>query len=150
MEKLREVLVIDDDQITCFLHSTLLENMGISEEIHCIYDAEEALEYIQKGNKGQVYPDLILLDINMAGMDGFEFLKSLRVLKNEEESNFNVIILSATLSQKEKEAAASFGDLLKGCFLKPLDETLVKKILPLIANNEGLPKGKENIPLSDN
>ena len=68
MQKLREVLVIDDDEVTCFLHSTLLEEMEVSERIHCIHDAEEALEYLQEGVKSQVYPDLILLDINMSGM----------------------------------------------------------------------------------
>ena len=83
----------------------------------------------------QVYPDLILLDINMSGMDGFEFLESFRRLESEEISKFNVVMLSATLSQKEKETAASFEDL-KGHFLKPLDETLVEKILHLIRYNK--------------
>ena len=43
IKKLREVLVIDDDEVTCFLHSSLLEEMGVSEEIRCIHNPEEAL-----------------------------------------------------------------------------------------------------------
>ena len=150
MQKLKKVLVIDDDEVTCFLHSNLLEEMGVCEEIHCIHDAEEALVYIQEGIERQIYPDLILLDLNMSGMDGFEFLESLRTLKSEEISKLNIVMLSATLSRKQKEAAASFEDLLKGCFLKPLDEALVEKILCLIPYNEELPKGKETLSPSDN
>ena len=148
MQKLREVLVIDDDEVTCFLHSNLLEDLEASERIHCIHDAEEALEYIREGIERQVYPDLILLDINMSGMDGFDFLESLRILESGEISKLNIVMLSATLSPKEKEMAASFGDLLKGHFLKPLDVALVKKILRLIQHNEESPKGNEkNFPL---
>ena len=151
MLKLREVLVIDDDEVTCFLYSTLLEDMEISQKNHCIHDAEEALEYLQESIKRQIYPDLILLDINMAGMDGFEFLKSLKMLESEEISKFNIVMLSTTLSQKEKETAALFGDLLKGHFLKPLDEALVEKILRLIPYDEGLSKvKKEEYPSAGN
>ena len=142
MKKLRKVLVINDDEVTCFLHSTLLEKMGVSEEIHCINDPEEALEYIHKGIQRQVYPGLVLLDLIMSGTNGFEFLESLRTLESEEISKFNIVMLSATISQKDEETAASFGDLLKGHFLKPIDETVVRKILRLIPHNEELPKGK--------
>ena len=149
MSKLKEVLVIDDDEVTCFLHSTLLEAMEVSEKIHCIHDAQEALEYVQKGIERQVYPDLVLLDLNMSGIDGFEFLESLRRLKSEEISKFNIVMLSATLSKKEKEIAASFGDLLKGYFLKPLDEALLEKILRLTVLDVELLKGKEKRLSSD-
>ena len=148
MQKLREILVIDDDKVACFLHSTLLEDMEVSEKVHCIHDAEKALEYLQEGIERQVYPDLILLDLNMSGIDGFEFLESLRRFKSEEITKFNIVMLSASLSQKHKEAATIFGDLLKGYFVKPLDETLLEKILRLIPNNEGIPKVKKEENLS--
>ena len=95
----------------------------------------------------------------MAGIDGFEFLNSLKALEleSEEITKFNIVMLSASLSQKHKKIAASFGDLLKGCFLKPLDETLLEKILPLISYNEefqkqgGFTKGeKKKLPSGGN
>ena len=151
MRKLREVLVINDDNITGFLHSTLLQDMEVSEQIHCFIDPEEALDYIQKGIQRQVYPDLFLLDLHMSGSNGFEFLESLRPLESEEISKFNIVMLSTNISRRDKEIAASFGDLLKGHFLKPLNETLVKKILCLIPPNEGLPKGKgKRLPSAGN
>ena len=142
--------MIDDDEVTCFLHSNLLEEMDVSESILWVHDAEKALDYIQEGIKRQVYPDLILLDINMAGIDGFEFLESLRALEREEARKLNIVVLSASLNHRHKEIAASFEDLLKGYFLKPLDEVLVEKILRLIQHNEGSPEGKETLSPSDN
>ena len=151
MQKLREVLVIDDDEVTCFLHSTFLEEMEVSERIHCIHDAEEALEYVQECRERKIYPDLILLDINMSGIDGFEFLESLRRMESEVVRKLNIVMLSASISRKHKEIAASFEDILKGYFQKPLNETLVKKMLRLIPHNEELPKGKgKKLPSAGN
>ena len=79
----------------------------------------------------------------MSGTDGFEFLESLRRFKSEEISKFNIVMLSASLSQKHKGIAASFGNLLKGYFVKPLDEILLEKILRLIPYDEGIPKVKK-------
>ena len=50
--------MIDDDKSTCFLERYLLTELDVSDEIVCIYNGEEALEYIQEGIKRQVYPDL--------------------------------------------------------------------------------------------
>ena len=124
--------------------------MEVSERVHCIHDAEEALVYIQKGIERQVYPDLILLDINMFGMDGFDFLKSLIALESGEIRKFNIVMISASLSHRHKKIASSFKDLLKGYFMKPLDEALLEKILLLIPHNEESPEGKEKFSPSDN
>ena len=149
-KKLKKVLVIDDDEVTCFLHSAVLESMEVSEEIHCIHDIEEALEYVQACIKSKLYPDLILLDVKMPGLDGFELLNILKTLSVDEKNKLNVVILSTFINETGIEIAASFGDLLKGYFLKPLDEALMEKILLLIPYNDESPKGKEKLSPSDN
>ena len=85
MKRLKKILLIDDDEITCFLEKSLLEDLEVAEEIVCIDGGHEALEYIQECLRSGSSPSLIFLDINMPGMDGFEFLErldSLEVLKS--------------------------------------------------------------------
>lgn len=55
-------------------------------------------------------------------------------------------MISASLNHRHKKIASSFKDLLKGYYMKPLDEALLKKILRLIQHNEESPKGKEKFP----
>jgi signal transduction histidine kinase/DNA-binding response OmpR family regulator len=65
------VLVADDTQATTAMLQRLFEYEGY--RVHCSYNGPDALEAAQ-----QMHPDLMLLDINMPGMNGFEVLQRLR------------------------------------------------------------------------
>ena len=80
----KKVLVVDDEKLIVKGIRFSLEQDGM--EVDCAYDGEEALECILAEDY-----DLIVLDLNLPGMDGMEILKELRQ-KNEETK---VIILSA-------------------------------------------------------
>ena len=66
-----KILIVDDDIDTLQLVGTMLEQQGI--EIVAANDGEKALELAPKEN-----PDLILLDIMMPGIDGYEVTRRLR------------------------------------------------------------------------
>lgn len=71
------VLLIDDDPITNILSKKLLLKIEPQLQVDIVGDGEEAINYLQ-GNK---HPQLILLVINMEGMDGFEFLANFNSFK---------------------------------------------------------------------
>ncbi len=77
------ILIIEDEVEIAELISLYLSNDGL-DPVHC-ETAEEALVILEKGNI-----DLIVLDINLPGMDGFEFLQKLRSSKK-----VPVVIVSA-------------------------------------------------------
>ena len=80
----KKVLVVDDEKLIVKGIRFSLEQDGM--EVDCAYDGEEALECILAEDY-----DLIVLDLNLPGMDGMEILKELR--QSNEETK--VLILSA-------------------------------------------------------
>jgi CheY-like chemotaxis protein len=102
MEKYRSVLLIDDDPVTNFLNHTIVTNLGIAGEIAIRCNGEKALEYIEEYYlSNQSLPELILLDINMPIMDGFEFLEKFENLPYKEKNNTIVIVISNLFTKKE-------------------------------------------------
>jgi DNA-binding response OmpR family regulator len=80
------VLVVDDDELICDLVSETLIFEGY--EVETAYSGEQALRTIEESR-----PDLILLDIMMSGIDGFEVCR--RVLDNEATRRIPIIFLTA-------------------------------------------------------
>ncbi|MCR5650244.1 MAG: response regulator [Lachnospiraceae bacterium] len=94
-DRLRNVLVVDDDEVICV---TVKEILGRSFIVQSCMDGNEAL-IIAKND----HPDLILLDINMSGMNGFEVFEKLK--ENGSTKDIPVMYITAD-EDREKEAAA--------------------------------------------
>ena len=147
MKKLNRILLIDDDKITCFLETAVLEPMNIADEIISLTDPYQALKFIletyhQKEMSQAVGPDLIFLDINMPGMDGFELLEDLQKLKIDRSKLF-IVMLTTSVNMKDVQRAASYGDLLQGYLTKPLDKDTVIRVLGELAIKQKEQKGEE-------
>lgn len=103
-EKLDCILLVDDDVIANFLHTRLIKKLNIATSIAVTQNGKEAMQYILK--KGA--PDMILLDINMPVMDGFEFLEVFfRKYKGNDKTK--IIVLSSSLSLRDRSIISSHG-----------------------------------------
>lgn len=71
----KKILVVDDEEVTTELAQTFLERHGFT--VVCAHDGQQALELARSEN-----PDLILLDVNIPKLDGFQVCKQ---LKSEEQ-----------------------------------------------------------------
>ena len=132
MNTINKVLIIDDDETTCFLSKLFLENFLSTEEIECFQDAEEALELVKgaylQNSFNESGPDLIFLDINMPGMDGFEFLEKVRKLEGIGEiCSRRVVMYTSSKHHKDLEKANRLGVL--AYVQKPLTEDKMKYVL---------------------
>jgi two-component system response regulator len=81
------ILIVDDDPNDRFLMQSAFSNIGVNEAVYTVGDGAEAIEYL-KGigqyadrNRFQ-FPNLLLLDLKMARMHGFEFLRYIRQRPN--------------------------------------------------------------------
>ena len=79
MPKMEKILIVDDDQISNFLTTNVIKRNSKNPEITVCLDGKEAYDLLQvKINNSCQLPDLILLDINMPNMNGFDFLEAFR------------------------------------------------------------------------
>src|SRR5688572_1196870 len=80
MEKKYKILVVDDDFINNIITEEIIRNTGLADEIYLATNGQEAVDFIKQhclaGTSGKGI-DLILLDLNMPIMDGFEFLEKI-------------------------------------------------------------------------
>lgn len=125
----KTVLLIDDNFVDLKINSKIIELSNLFDEIITCQSGEEGLVYLNKvlNNNGKL-PELILLDIQMPDMDGFEFLELYRKLPKKLADNCLIAMLSSTLDFgdiKKAEANLHVVKLLK----KPLFPTELEDLL---------------------
>jgi CheY-like chemotaxis protein len=102
MKKFNSVLLIEDDPISNFISDTIIRKLDLSEEIHIHADGSGALKFLEECHlKNKLLPQIILLDINMPVMDGFEFLEKLEALPYFNKNNTLIIVLSNLLTERD-------------------------------------------------
>ncbi|SNC60511.1 Response regulator receiver domain-containing protein [Hymenobacter gelipurpurascens] len=112
-------VLIDDDSTSIFLMKLLLERENFSETITAFQSAQEALEYLQNALPDQL-PHVILLDLNMPVMNGWQFLDALRPEAPELLGNCRIYILTSSLAHTDR-ARAEQNPLVTRLIHKPLD-----------------------------
>jgi CheY-like chemotaxis protein len=133
MKKYKRVLLIDDDEACLFLHQLLIEEMDLSLQIDCVKNGLEALKYINlhytpERNKDVDYPPtLLLLDINMPVMDGFEFLERCQGISYLEERAIRVVLLTSSSATADRSKAHQYG--IKQYLTKLLTKEMLEKLL---------------------
>lgn len=87
---MKSILLVEDDPFIVDIYATKFKEAGF--EVSVVEDGEEALRKIQEKK-----PDLLLLDIVLPRIDGFEILEK---IKNQNLRGFKIVVLS-NLSQKD-------------------------------------------------
>jgi len=114
----KKVLVVDDDESLCFLVRLNLELAGF--EVFEAHNGKEGLEAVEESR-----PDLIILDVMMPGMDGWEMLEALR--EDARLACIPVIFLTAKGQREDIRRAEREGVGLY--IVKPFDPpTLVESV----------------------
>jgi CheY-like chemotaxis protein len=119
------VLSIDDYPINQLLLQSMLEDEKFCAKFISKGSGLEALSFIKRileGDDGSVpFPDLILLDINMPIMDGWEFIEQLSTLTCQYSKYPTIVLLTASNKQEDRDRAAAHPAVLD----------LVNKPLPI-------------------
>ena len=120
------ILVVDDDASNLKAAGHILVSQNI--RASCVRSGEDALKFLDGGNKR---PDLILLDIHMPGMDGFETLERIRA--NEGTASIPVVFLTADEEAEAETRGLNAGamDFIKKPFVPEVLLTRVRHIIQL-------------------
>ena len=127
-DRRQRILAVDDEEDARLLVSTCLEQAGF--EVETAQDGQEALDKVKR-----FQPDLVLLDVMMPRMDGFETCQRLRA--QPATASLPVIVLTAKSSAQYVKKAVSLK--INGYIVKPFDsEALVDRIRQVL---QGAAKG---------
>ena len=109
------VLVVEDNELNREIVTEILENNGF--QIETAADGSIAVEMIK--NSEENYFDLILMDIQMPIMDGYESARTIRCLARKDVVNLPIIAMTANAFEEDKEKALENG--MNAHITKPLD-----------------------------
>jgi CheY-like chemotaxis protein len=125
------VLIVDDDEGVRFFHRIIVSQSTLSAEPLSFINGEEVLNYLdQNSNETDTY--LILLDINMPGMNGWDFLDTINV--KSYCSQVHIVVVTSSVDRADHEKAKSY-TMVIDFVEKPISVEECKRIkkLPSIA-----------------
>ncbi|CAD5268671.1 MULTISPECIES: response regulator [unclassified Imperialibacter] len=123
------IILVDDDEISNFLSISLIRKIDPEIEIIPFKNGKEALDYLKNEGLSKRKSNLILLDIRMPVMNGFEFLEEIRNTNLKIKDSMRVVMLSSSDNPRDLEKAKSFEVL--GYINKPLKEESISTYLSL-------------------
>jgi CheY-like chemotaxis protein len=120
-------LLVDDDPTVIFLVKRLFKHEGFPEALTTFLSPVEALTFLQKQAPLGGLPQVILLDLNMPILNGWEFLDALQPLQEQLRDKCLVYILTSSLAPTDTSQANN-NPLVAGLLHKPLDRYEIQAI----------------------
>ena len=117
------ILLAEDNEINREIACELLESRGLI--VECVTNGEEAFERFRTGEEG--YYELILMDIQMPVMNGYDATRAIRNLGSDYAKNIPIIALTANIFEDDIMKAIDSG--MNEHITKPMDMRVVEKIL---------------------
>ena len=114
------IFLVDDDPIQNMLTSRLIEQAAPDRKYMVFQNGEEVVQALEKG----INPEVIILDINMPIMDGWEFLEAYQSYSKKAR----VFMLTSSANEEDKKRAEEF-DCISGYYTKPIDGRAIAEIV---------------------
>jgi CheY-like chemotaxis protein len=129
MKQVNCIMLIDDNKIDNFFHERVIKRNHAAKTIITKESGQEALDYLMEGTK-QMQPDVIFLDINMPGMNGWEFLEHYKKLNKHLQTAMVVVMLSTSENPDDRARAKTEG-ILSDYKSKPLTKEMLEEVLEI-------------------
>ncbi len=112
------LMIVDNDHVNSFVLKNIILRNYSEAEVQLFPDGTDALNYLQElEKKAEPFPDVILLDIYMPLLSGFDFLDS--YVEQFGHKNSVIFAMSSSLNKEDQQKANAY-DVVKGFITKPL------------------------------
>lgn len=124
------IMLIDDNKLDNFYHERVIRKHSAAKNVVAKESGEEALEYLRNkaNNPADMHPELIFLDINMPGMNGWEFIEEYKKLDTHLQSKMVVVMLTTSENPDDLEKAKANG-VLFAFKTKPLTIEILNEVI---------------------
>ncbi|MDX5421561.1 MAG: response regulator [Hymenobacteraceae bacterium] len=125
----KKAFIVDDDEISIFLAEATLEVESLATDIQGFPDAKQALDTLITllQNQPDNVPELILLDLNMPLLSGWDFLNALAPYEEQLANRCRIYILTSSVDKQEIQKAQDY-NLVTGFLQKPLEDEALEKL----------------------
>ena len=107
---LKSILIVDDDDVAHLLVKRAAASLGWMAKIDSVFNGREGLEWIRGFCDGLVSRlDMILLDLHMPVMDGFQFLEDFNRMDCLARSSVRVVVLSSSCDTRDQDRIRAMG-----------------------------------------
>jgi CheY-like chemotaxis protein len=133
MKSVKMILIVDDDEVSSYLLKVTLQELAITDKVTTVYNGKQALDYLENTLAIRSTPQpeegttLILLDLNMPVMNGFEFLDEFMANYEYILNKVSICILTSSVSPKDISRAGRYN--IAGFITKPLTP---ENLLPIL------------------
>ena len=126
---MKTVMLIDDSEADLLFSRIIVSRSGVCDDVLEFDCARNALAHLEAPAGHDV--DMILLDINMPGMDGFQFLQAYQKLQRNAHARAIVVMLTSSPDPRDREQAESF-DCVRGYVVKPINLAAAQRLSELL------------------
>ena len=136
MKPVNCIMLVDDNKVDNFFHERVITKAKAASIIISRISGREGLDYLAvEVPAGAVRPDILFLDINMPGMNGWEFLEEYKKLDISMQAKMVVVMLSTSRNPDDIAKAQTYG-ALTDFKSKPLTEQMLEDVLEKFHNSD--------------
>ena len=127
------IWIIDDDVIYQTIINKLIQKSGVFSTHSSFMNGKEAITTLNTILEihEEYIPDIILLDINMPIMDGWEFMEEIKRIKSKINKQIIIYIVSSSIAIEDRNKSQTFTDII-GYMPKPIS---VEDLIAIVKNN---------------
>jgi CheY-like chemotaxis protein len=130
-------IVIDDSPLDCFIAEKIIRNTGTFSSVRTFTSAPEAFEEMKNSDISRSEAiTIIVLDIQMPLMNGFQFMETFEKLADDLKSKYAIFLFSSSINENDMNRLDNYPSI-KQFYNKPISKETIDKMLSLLNNSGG-------------
>ena len=129
VNKVERFWIVDDDMVYRFTTEKYIQMLKLPIEVRSFDDGEEALSCLRENvNKAENLPDIVMLDVNMPIMDGWDFLEEYEEIGKDISKEIRIYMVSSSIDERDQNRSKA-NPLVTDYIIKPITEEYLKQLV---------------------
>ncbi len=129
MKRIHQLTLVDDDEVFVFLAKKAIKQTNLVELVKVFDNGQEILDYLLENQENpEKLPEVMLLDLSMPVMDGWQFLNEFHKLSPKLPKKINIFICSSSISPEEIEMANKMNEV-SDFIIKPINKDKMIEVI---------------------